>query len=240
MVTEKHSYRIFFIIITSVLFFSTCSNSKNQDSNFYIVGKMKDVMWKGKLGGVISLDTIKNKNGLYGLGPQEFLKGELLINNGVTYVSKVTSDSTMSVQKTNTVAAPFFVYTNIENWVKVILPNNIKTIKDLETFITGKTKHLKNPFAYKVIGKVKEAKIHVQNLPEGSSVSSPKEAHIGQTNYQVFDTDCTIIGVYSENHKGVFTHHDTNAHMHLLTNDETKMGHLDNLVIDKMNLFLPK
>jgi acetolactate decarboxylase len=34
---------------------------------------MKNVMWKGQLQGVINLDTIQNKNHLYGFGPQEYL-----------------------------------------------------------------------------------------------------------------------------------------------------------------------
>jgi len=44
-----------------------------------VVGAMKNVMWKGELGGTISLDTIKDKNGLYGLGPVEYLTGENLM-----------------------------------------------------------------------------------------------------------------------------------------------------------------
>ena len=39
-------------------------------------------MWKGELSGTINLDTISNKKGLYGLGPESYLTGELLINNG--------------------------------------------------------------------------------------------------------------------------------------------------------------
>jgi hypothetical protein len=79
-------------------------NEKNTEetatySDIKIVGAMKNVMWKGELGSSIDLDTISDKNGLYGLGPVSYLTGELLVNNGKSYVSKVTSDSTMTVEK---------------------------------------------------------------------------------------------------------------------------------------------
>ena len=91
-----------------------------------IVGAMKNVMWKGELGSSIDLDTISDKNGLYGLGPVSYLTGELLINNGKSYVSKVTSDSTMTIEKTFETSAPFLVYGNITEWDVIELPSDLK------------------------------------------------------------------------------------------------------------------
>jgi hypothetical protein len=115
-----------------------------------IAGAMKNVMWKGELSGTIKLDTISNKQGLYGLGPLSYLTGELLINNGQSYVSKVTSDSTMTVEKTFDVSAPFLVYTNVTEWNEIELASNIKSIKDIEKLVDEKTTELKRPFAFKI------------------------------------------------------------------------------------------
>ena len=205
-----------------------------------IVGAMKNVMWKGKLGESIDLDTISDKNGLYGLGPVSYLTGELLINNGNSYVSRVTSDTTMTVEKTFKTSAPFFVYGNVTEWNEIELPSDLKTIQDLEKFIDDKTTEFKRPFAFKLIGQVSSGIIHIQNLPEGTKVSSPDEAHQGQTNYKTDNEDAEIIGFFSTEHKGVFTHHDSFLHMHLITKDESKMGHLDELEIGEMRLYLPK
>lgn len=205
-----------------------------------IVGAMKNVMWKGELGGSINLDTISNKEGLYGLGPVSYLQGELLINNGTSYVSTVSSDSTMVVEKQSNVSAPFFVYANVSKWEELPLPENVKSIRDLETFIDSATADYKRPFAFKLAGQVSSAIIHIQNLPEGTKVSSPAEAHQGQTNYPLSQEDVEIIGFFSTQHQGVFTHHDSFLHMHLITADESKMGHLDQLEIANMKLFLPR
>ena len=226
------------------LFSCNTSNNKTTSDETYaditIVGAMKNVMWKGELGNSINLDTVSNKKGLYGLGPESYLTGELLINDGNSYVSKVTSDSTMIVEKRYDVSAPFFVYANINQWKEVELPLSIKTIQELEKFIDDKTTDFKRPFTFKLIGEVSRAIIHIQNLPKGTKVSSPDEAHLGQTNYKLNNEESEIIGFFSTKHKGVFTHHDSFLHMHLITADETKMGHLDELEIKEMKLYLPK
>ena len=226
-------------LFLSILFLG-CNSTNEKTSEFHITGKMKDVMWKGKLGPSIQLDTIKNTKGLYGLGPVSYLTGELVINDGQTYVSRVTSDTTMLVEKTNKISAPFFVYANNSDWNIIDLPKNIQSIPELESFISKRAERLKKPFAFKLKGIIDSAKIHIQNLPKGSIVRSPKEAHVGQINYNLEEEDCTIIGFYSENHQGIFTHHDSYLHMHLLTNDEEKMGHLDEVNFKSIKLYLPK
>ncbi len=233
-----------FLMVGLISCYSTSNEKKPAQTESYpdiqIVGAMKNVMWKGELGSSLDLDTISDKNGLYGLGPVSYLTGELLINNGQSYMSEVTSDSTMTVQKTYKTSAPFFVYGNVTEWDELDLPSDVNTIQDLEIFIDDKTTDFKRPFVFKLIGQVSSAIIHIQNLPKGTKVSSPAEAHQGQTNYKIENEDTEIIGFFSTEHQGVFTHHDSFLHMHLITMDETKMGHLDELEIGKMKLYLPK
>jgi len=230
------------ILLTGIV---NCSSSKkdNAITEIYdevkVVGAMKNVMWKGELGSKIDLDTISNKKGLYGLGPESFLTGEILINDGKSYVSRVISDSAMVVKKTFDVSAPFFVYVHVYKWQEIDLSAGIKSLKDLEEFINSKTADNKRPFAFKLSGKIANAMIHIQNLPKGTKVSSPDEAHQGQVKYQLQDETVNIIGFFSTEHKGIFTHHDSFLHMHLISQDESKMGHLDELEIDEMKLYLP-
>lgn len=207
-----------------------------------VVGAMKNVMWQGKLGGVINLDTLQPKAGLYGLGPKSYLQGELLINDGVAFLSTVVSDTTMKVEKMAGLEAPFFVYGHVKEWQEVRLPEGIMDIKQIEQFVDSQSKSSIRPFVFKLIGKIRKADIHIQNLPEGTQVSSPKEAHQGQVNYLLTEEEVEIIGFFSTEHHGIFTHHDSNVHMHLITKDQTKMGHLDQIELDgkQMLLYLPK
>lgn len=209
-------------------------------SDIKVVSAMKNVMRKGELGGSVDLDTISDKNGLYGLGPVSYLKGELLINNGVSYVSKIDTDGTMYVQKRFDISAPFFVYGNVTKWQQMNLPAVVKSVKDLEQFIDSVKTDYKKPFVFKLAGQVAGAKIHVQNLPKGTKVSTPKEAHQGQVNFAIKNEEAEIIGFFSTQHQGIFTHHDSFLHMHLITANEKQMGHLDELQIGTMRLYVPK
>lgn len=236
--------QVFVFVLMSILITNCAEGNQAIENQVYddvkVVSAMKNVMWKGELGAAINLDTISNKKGLYGIGPETYLTGELLINDGKSYVSKVLSDSTMIVQKTFDTAAPFFVYANVNDWEVIDLPKTIKNIKDVELLIDQRTKDRKRPFAFKLIGKVESAIIHIQNLPPGTAVSSPAEAHQGQVNYSLGSEEVEIIGFFSTEHQAVFTHHDTYVHLHLMTKDESKMGHLDEVIFDEMKLYLPK
>lgn len=214
----------------------------NSTSEVKIAGAMKNVMWKGELDGVIKLDSIKNKKGLYGLGPLSFMRGEILIDNGRAYISKVESDSTIIVEENFEEEAPFFVYANATEWEEVELPSGIKNLKDLERFIDKKTREQKRPFVFKLEGIPTSAVIHIQNLPEGTKVNSPADAHQGQVSYELENETVSIVGFFSTTHQGVFTHHDSFLHMHLLSEDHQKMGHLDSLTFgdEKMKLYLPE
>jgi len=242
---KRTIFKTFFSIVISLMFLS-CNYSqkaKKQVSNTYpkvkIAGAIKNKMLKGELDGTIELDTISDKKGLYGLGPITYLTGEILINNGITYISKVLTDSTMLVEKESKVAAPFFVYGNVNIWKTLALSDSISNISDLEKFIDKQTIKHQKPFVFKLIGKVNTAKIHIQNSPSVTKVSSPKEAHQGQVNYNLTDEDVEIIGFFSKVHQGVFTHKGSYLHMHLITKDESQMGHLDMAEFGEMTLFLP-
>ncbi|MFA7688283.1 MAG: acetolactate decarboxylase [Aequorivita sp.] len=226
----------------TILTLTSCTTKAQQTTHeVKIVSEMKNVMWKGQLYGNIHLDTIANKTNLYGLGPVEYLAGEILIIDGNSYKSTVTSDSTMKVEETYDIKAPFFGYANISKWTEQSLPDSIQTIQQLETYLDKVTKNSLRPFMFKLTGVVDQATIHIVNLPKGSKVSSPDEAHKGQKNYELQNEQVDIIGFFSTEHKAIFTHHDTFLHMHLISTDRQKMGHLDEVLFKKgtMKLYLP-
>ena len=206
----------------------------------HITGEMRNVMWKGQLEGNIYLDTIANKSNVVGLGPIEYLGGEIIAIDGKSYKSMVMSDSSMEVVETFNIKAPFFAHANISNWSEELLDVDIQTIQQLESFLDNKMSGSSQPLMFKLAGFVKEATIHIVNLPAGAKVSSPNDAHKGLVKYQMENQEAEIVGFFSKEHKGIFTHHDTYLHMHLMTKDKQMMGHLDELSIEmgKMRLFL--
>ena len=54
-------------------------------SSIKVVGQMRDVMWKGDL--KVKFQQIRlNHSNAYGLGPIEYLKGEVLLFEGLTFI----------------------------------------------------------------------------------------------------------------------------------------------------------
>lgn len=217
------------------------SNPEETYPDIKVAGAMKNVMWKGELAGIISLDTLSSQADLYGLGPESYLKGELLIIDGQVYVSKVLTDTSMTVERTSAIEAPFFVYGKVREWSQTTMPDSVGDIQSLERYLDEQSKSAKRPFIFKLVGTVAGADIHIQNLAAGTKVSSPQEAHQGQINYQLEEKEVEIVGFFSTEHKGIFTHHDSFLHMHLITQDRQQMGHLDRVVFDseRLQLWLP-
>lgn len=145
-----------------------------------IIGAMKNVMHKGEMAGIIDIDTISNKQHLYGLGPVEYLTGEILLLDGKGYKSGVVDDTVMYVTETFAIKAPFLGYANIDRWTEVEIADSISTVNQLETMLDLTTKNFPRPFFFKLTATVDKAGIHIVNLPKGTKVSSPEEAHQGQ------------------------------------------------------------
>ena len=130
-------------------------------------------MWKGHLGPQITMDTLSWSDGLYGLGPESYLNGEILIDNGEIYVSRVTKNESMQVIKTKLTSAPFFIYSKVDDWYSIPLPSNVKTIEELERFIDVKTKTTERPFAFKLVGDINLGKFKSKIFQKG-----PKYLHL--------------------------------------------------------------
>lgn len=206
-----------------------------------ISGEMRNVMKKGQLAATIHLDTISNKQNLYGLGPVEYLKGEIVVVDGKTYTSKLDENGKIIVKESFDAKAPFFVYANNERWMETNLPSSIHNLKELEIYIDKLTKDNQQPFVFRLVGIFKQVNFHIQNLPDGTIVKSPQDAHQGQGQFSSHDVSGELVGFFSRKHQAIFTHHDTFMHLHYINQDKTEMGHIDQVLFKgKVKLFLPK
>jgi acetolactate decarboxylase len=201
------------------------------DRTIHIVGAMSNVMHKGQLTATINLDTLSHKAHLYGVGPLENLAGEALLLDGHGYESKMINDSTMKVTETFSMKAPFFVYTQVDPWQEVEVPDSLSTLPELEKFLDEITQKYPRPFCFRLAALADTAVIHVVNLPKGKKVHSPEDAHQGQREFVLTNKTVEMVGFFSKEHQGVFTHHDSYVHIHLITFDKRLMGHLERFVL---------
>lgn len=190
-------------------------------------GAMKNIMMNGDLSTYINIDTLSKKD-LYGLGPVTDLKGELLIWDGIVYSSKRVENRIVNQQNRISKAA-MLVYSHVKSWKTIELNVDLKSIADLERLIeetaveTGYD--LSMPFAFKIEAVPTSVDYHVINWEKG--ISHTKENHHQFAyNGQFKKTAVNMLGFYSRNHQGIFTHHTSFMHIHVMDMTTKTIGHM--------------
>ena len=232
-------YKLFFLLVI-IAGISACGANTKQHGQMQIRGAMKNVMRKGELFATINLDTLKDKTHLYGMGPEAYLKGEIMIWDGHAYAARVQDDSAMQIREGFELQAPFFAYSCIQQWKSIALPDSVHDMTRLEDFLVRTITDSAAAYFFTLSCVVDSATIHIVNLPKGMNVTCPEDAKVGRKEYAVRDKKVMILGFFSLHHKTIFTHHDTYLHMHLMTEDYKQMGHLDALEFEHKGAILQR
>ncbi|MEZ4756726.1 MAG: acetolactate decarboxylase [Flavobacteriales bacterium] len=193
-------------------------------------GAMRNTLFNGQLAGLIALDSIAQP-GMYGIGPLEFLRGELLLWDGTVFVSEVGQDGVMTVERRGDVRAPFFVHQHVEQWMEVALPDSVVDLPMLDAFLTARYAAAGTPFAFRLSGAITSVDAHIVDVPMGSVVNGPEDAHRHNKIHHLEGRTMDLLGFFSTRHKAVFTHHDTHIHVHAITAERDRMGHVEQLLL---------
>lgn len=199
----------------------------------HIHGAMKATMRQGQLAGTW---TARSGTSRYALGPLAFLRGEVTQWNDTIWTAHVGPTGELVVQQVDEADLPFSAHADIPAW-REVAPIRAKNLPDLEAQLTPYLTD--GPTFIKLEGRIKSAEIHAVNLPEGRSVSSPEEAHEGKTAYPLKSMDVQILAFASRSHRAILTHHDTDFHLHLLSRDRRRMGHVDALGRGTYRVWIP-
>ncbi|TAJ47385.1 MAG: hypothetical protein EPO58_15920 [Chitinophagaceae bacterium] len=206
-----------------------------------ITGTMKNIMMQGDFKAYAQLDTFSKKN-LYGLGPVEDLKGEILVLNGEIYSSekivKMISNKVNTVQK-----AAMFVYSYVENWKVVEVQANVSSHAELEAVVASTAK--KNgydttvPFVFKIEANPKLAAYHIIDWVKGENHTMENHKQFAYSG-KIENSNVILLGFYSDHHHSIFTHHTTNMHVHVLDSKTKQVGHLDDFQsLKNFKIYLP-
>lgn len=230
------------LMITALVIISCRSNQKktlNTEVNHS--GALRMIM-SGNISSTISLDSLSNKEHFYALGAMENLKGEIQIFNGKPSNSFVKNDS-IEIDNSYTYNASLLVYAQVGEW-NTFQADNKQTKSELEAKIFELAKSnnidIEKPFPFLIEGEVSSLDWHVIDWKKGDTVHNHKKHKESGLNGILTDSDVLILGFYSTKHKAIFTHHTTNMHMHFKTIDNLLAGHVDDVIISKVRIKLPK
>ena len=230
-------------LILTVFSLSLVSFSSTAWCQVEHVGALKNIMHKADISPQINLKDLSKKKNLYALGAVGNLKGEILILDGLPYVTSVKNNEVLMDHSFDR-SATLLVYSQIEQWKEIPIPQTVHSYKELELFVeSAANKHdvdTSMPFPFLVKGVVEELDWHVIDWKQNDTVHT-HEKHKKAGAYGIIKNEnVLVLGFFSKKHKGIFTHHSTYMHLHFKTEDDRRAGHVDDLILGKQGkLFLP-
>jgi len=222
--------------------FSFVAQAQNEKIVVNHRGVLHEIMMEQKIGANAALDDFKKTPNLYALGALKGLTGEILIMNGDP-VNSFSKGKEIIFDRSFSKEATLLVYSTVKTWTRVDLNLNTSGLMELQSIINQEALKagidINKAFPFLIKGKLSQIEWHIINATEAKEQSHEafKKAGLKGVSNEI---DAQILGFYSQNHEGVFTHRGSFLHMHFIDKEETKMGHVDNLKVNgTISLFFP-
>ena len=197
------------------------------------IGELRAVHLEGDARPRIHLRQIEPRDGTFAIGPLAGLRGEITVIDGEAYIARA-DEAGEHVERGFDCDAPFLVFGWVGKWQGRPVPNDVRDVAGLELWLSGaaaaKGLRLDEPFPFKIETSTSTVEYHIIASNElGYQITSP---HRDLMRFFTFDSEpATLLGVYSTTHGGVFTHHGQATHLHMVSDDGRRGGHVDELVL---------
>lgn len=198
----------------------------------YTAGAARNVMTGKDLSPQISLDSLAHMPYLVALGPVDDLQGEITAVDGVVYRSSVQNGKIVTVRGAD-VKAPFLVYADVPRWEYTKVKARLGGLGDLEHFIdslaTANGFDENEAFPFRVSGVLDSLNYHIIMRDTSQKAHSHELHKQAKQHFTISKEPVELVGFFSRNHEGVFTHKGRLIHVHCLTANRSISGHLDGI-----------
>lgn len=210
------------LTIPFILF--SCIPKGSQDVR--VAGNLREMMMDNVTTSNLDLHKLESYTHLYALGAIEGLAGEISVVDGVSLTTRIENDSIIN-ESTYDVNATLLVYTQVDRF-RTVNVNEELSLNALEEFLgdVSESRELANPFAFRIKGTASKIRWHIV---EGSSNSHDHATT--SYNRSQNEVEVELLGFYSDHHQGVFTHHGSNTHIHLVNLKTGMTAHVDDVTI---------
>jgi acetolactate decarboxylase len=215
------------------------------DGNGYalrFIGNQREAMMMGKREATLDLRTLKGRPHLYGLGPLEWLSGEVTIADQRPSLTRIGPDQKLQVTESYDAEVSFFVWAEVPSWHTLPVPTGVDSYRQLEAFVgeAGRRNGLMQAFPFLISGSAETVNFHVGNSTPDTPPTMEAALRTA-VSFTLQRQQATYVGFWSNQHHGVFTHADQDIHVHLQTPDNKISGHVDAVRFGgEMLLSLPK
>jgi len=192
----------------------------------------------------ISLKDLQGNPHLFAIGSVTNLKGFIVIDDGKPFTSSVQNGSVVIDSTWNT-DATLLVYSQVEQWKEISIPDTVKTYKNLEGFVLRSAIENKiDPdvaFPFLLKGMANSIHWRVSDWDPNDKVVTNKKVKSSGLKGIADSVKTTIVGFYCTKEYRVLAEHDTKMHLHFVSDDRQVSGHADDISLNGgMKLYLPE
>jgi len=193
------------------------------------IGELHRTIMGGQTSARIRLSDLIVQPGLNAVGPVEGLAGEITVIDGVSNIAEV-NDGVFTSKRRDDVGAPVLVWTYAVQWSSWPLAPDALTSQALEADFPGIARSAGldpgQPIPFRIDGTATSLSFHV--LHPVSGVPPGLEAHDrAKIHGELTNTRVQLVGFYSTEHRGIFTPGTSDLHIHFVTADSQRSGHVE-------------
>jgi acetolactate decarboxylase len=195
------------------------------------VGEMMRVHREGDASPKVALADVARGAGRFAIGPVAGLRGEITVIDGEAHIA-TAADNAEHVTQDWEQRAPFLVYGTVNAWKEVAAPVHAASIADIEAWLPVAAQaqglDVEQPIPFKIETTSSRIDYHIiANDAAGYQTMRPHKEL--QKPFVLENKPAVLIGVYSTKHAGIFTHHGSSSHIHVVSQDGRHSGHVDAL-----------
>lgn len=208
------------------------------------------VFWQGSLrevhggdvSGKVPLLQFAGKQNLYAVGPAADLDGEVTAIGGKIYIARVRHGDVRTDGDLSTMAS-FLVWAEVPAWKPAVqlgtrTNSHAQLEKQIEALAIKAGIDTSKPFPFKMEGVFDSVDYHILVPKKHQQVQAGHGD--GAKKVSARSADAEIIGFFSRNHEGVFTHKGSFAHLHVVERNGNS-GHVDEISASQnIRVFFPQ
>jgi hypothetical protein len=226
---------LFVLLIVFCLTVSAYAEEKGLPFNLKHYGNFKEMAYMKKVEGTVDLKTALAGKHIYGVGAIKNAEGEITVHDGKVWLSygkdgldKVTHEIPLGEQ------AALLVTAEAEKWKEIAIPRDMDDPALYEFILAEAGKSgldIGKPFPFLIEGMAKNLVWHILNGTEAKDTVK-KHGH-GEHKFlksiieKREQASVVLIGFYSADIQGIFTHPGESWHTHVIIKDENKAGHVE-------------
>lgn len=231
------------VFLYTILIGAVSCESSKKNPEVTVNGALKEIMHQGNISAKFNLKDLEETEHLYAIGAVENLKGEILIVDSKPLISSVL-DSELHIDESLDHKATLLVRAEVNDWQEITVPDSVGSLASLENFLDHAARDIgidtELPFPFLLKGDFASLDWHVIDWEDGDTIHTHQKHVNSGLHGTLKNTKATVLGFYSKHHHTIFTHHSTNVHLHVSTDDGEISGHVDGLSLrENTKLLLP-